>query len=383
MRSERTGRPSICFVALNAYDALSGRKNIAQMGGAEVQQTRIGRWLVRRGYSVSFVTLDYGQPDGADIDGMKVYKAYKENTGIRSLRFIHPRWTGLWSAMARANAEVYYQRCAGDETGQVALWCYLHRRTFIFAAASDPDCEPSSCALKSWREKTLYRLGLKLANAVTVQTINQQQRMRQKMGIDTVVVRNCGWNIATHSSCVQPLSVGTSKIHVLWLGRISGEKRLELLLEAAAKCPEISFDVVGAPNTMCAYASRVMKCAAAIPNVKMHGQVPHDEIGAYYQRCQVLCCTSAYEGFPNTFLEAWSLGIPVVSTCDPDNVIRDNGLGAVVTDADDIVSSLRKLLQSRDAWSAASRAARRYYQEHHSPEVCLPVFEQVFLEVAG
>ena len=34
----------------------------------------------------------------------------------------------------------------------------------------------------------------------------------------------------------------------------------------------------------------------------------------------MLLSTSDFEGFPNTFLEAWSVGLPIVSTFDPDTV---------------------------------------------------------------
>jgi hypothetical protein len=79
---------------------------------------------------VSFVTLDYGQPDGIQHHGITVYKAYAPDSGLPVLRFVHPRWTGLWAAMARADADVYYTRCAGYEVGQATLWCRRHRRRF-------------------------------------------------------------------------------------------------------------------------------------------------------------------------------------------------------------------------------------------------------------
>jgi len=74
--------------------------------------------------------------------------------------------------------------------------------------------------------------------------------------------------------------------------------------------PEITFDVVGAANTSSDYASAVMEGAAGIPNVKTHGRVLHAHMVQYYRSCRALCCTSAYEGFPNTFVEAWSLACP-------------------------------------------------------------------------
>jgi len=126
-----------------------------------------------------------------------------------------------------------------------------------------------------------------------------------------------------------------------------------------------------------------MARAAGIPNVEMCGRVPHARMAEYYQRSHVLCCTSAYEGFPNTFLEAWSIGLPVVSTFDPDGVIAANGLGWVARDVDGIVDCLRKIAESPESWHRASQAARQYYLTNHTPEVCLPAFERLLLHVAG
>ena len=382
--SQPNHKPSVCFVALNAYNLLSGRKDISHIGGAEVQQVRIASWLVRQGYSVSFVTLDHGQPDGMNINGIRVFKAYAIEDGIRGLRFIYPRWSGLWAAMARANADVYYQRCAGSETGQVALWCYLHRRRFIFAAANDSDCDSSLFALRSRKEKVLYRVGLRLADAVTVQTTTQQYLLRHNMGISTVLVRNCGWSHSNCTSNEQPAIIDRNLIRVLWVGRFSKQKRLEWLLDVAGKCPDIQFHVVGSKNTdSSSYAAALIQRAAGISNVKMHGWVPYEEMAKLYQECDILCCTSAYEGFPNTFLEAWSLGIPVVSVFDPDGVIATNGLGFVAQDVGGIVTYLREIAQSPKILWKVSYAARQYYLTHHTPEICLPLLEGLILNIVG
>jgi glycosyltransferase involved in cell wall biosynthesis len=102
-----------------------------------------------------------------------------------------------------------------------------------------------------------------------------------------------------------------------------------------------------------------------------------------YQQASCLCCTSTYEGFPNTFLEAFSHGVPVVSTVDPDGVLAGQRLGAVAQDAPGVLAALRTLLGSTARWQEASDNARQYYVEHHALDAVLPQFEQVFLEVAA
>ena len=103
--------PSICFIGLKCYDLLSGAKTLKYIGGIENQLVLLGRGLAKRGFPVSFVTYDQGQPDGVAHDGVRVYKAFKHGEGIRFLRFVYPRWTKLRSALSHAAADIYYHIC--------------------------------------------------------------------------------------------------------------------------------------------------------------------------------------------------------------------------------------------------------------------------------
>src|SRR6266850_697450 len=123
----------ICFVAPKAYSVLSGGVDLRHIGGAEVQQTLVARGLVELGYRVSFIVQDHGQPRASQVNGITVYPSYIPNAGWRHLRFLHPRLTRLWSAMMRADADVYYQRTSDSLTGIVAAFTRTYQRGFLFA----------------------------------------------------------------------------------------------------------------------------------------------------------------------------------------------------------------------------------------------------------
>jgi len=74
----------------------------------------------------------------------------------------------------------------------------------------------------------------------------------------------------------------------------------------------------------------VKREAAQLPNVKFHGPVPYHDIGALFERSRLLVGTSEVEGFPNTYLQAWGHGAPVVAFLDPEDVIARKGLGRAV-----------------------------------------------------
>src|SRR5262249_40438646 len=150
--------------------------------------TLLARALAARGYDVSMIVADYGQPDGAVWDGIKTYKAYRPNAGLPVLRFLHPRWTGLWSALKRARADIYYTSCAGALLGQVVLLARRQGAKVLFRIASNSDCDPDALLIRYWRDKCLYRYGLARADRVLAQTPEQQQALLKNFRRDSRVV---------------------------------------------------------------------------------------------------------------------------------------------------------------------------------------------------
>src|ERR1700722_1213968 len=113
MKSPSDGAPSICFVGLNNLPALAPEFRHLPMGGAELQQTLLAKGLASAGFEVSMVVADLGQPDGTTWSGVRTFKAFGPDAGLPGLRFVHPRWTGVWGALKRANAAIRYCSCAG------------------------------------------------------------------------------------------------------------------------------------------------------------------------------------------------------------------------------------------------------------------------------
>jgi len=365
-------------VAHNAYGALTGGTR-GHIGGVERQTSLMAKWLAARGHRVRLITWDEGQKDGEVIDGVHVFKLCRQDAGVPGVRFFWPRWSSLNAAMKRANADVYYQNCAEYVTGQVAMWCRRHGRKFVYSVASDPDCDRTLPKMHSLREKFLYRYGVKEADRIIVQTRRQRDMLRDNFARDSVVLP---------MPCPGPSdAASTDQVHehngvhrVLWIGRVYHVKRPDLLLDVATLCPELHFDVVGQMADT-EYTRKVCERARTLKNVTVHGPASRDRVADFYRRAKLLCCTSDFEGFPNTFLEAWSYGVPVVSTVDPDGLIAGKSLGAVGTDVPQLAAGIRELLTSAQQWQRASQTSREYFAANHAIDKAMARFERVFCEV--
>jgi glycosyltransferase involved in cell wall biosynthesis len=365
----------ICFVAQKAYAVLTGEDIGGQIGGAEVQQALIARSLVKRGHRVTFLTYDYGQPDGLCVDGIEIRKTYPLGAGLPLIRFLYPRWTTLARVMRQMNADVYYQRGAGLETGQVAWFCRRCHKPFVFATGSDTDCRSDLPRLKGRREKALYRFGLHRADRVVVQSECQMQLMREEFGIEGQLIRSCG------PAFVEPPEARKAREgpwRILWVGRLVPVKRPDLVIEMARRRPDWRFEIVGEANVPSGFSRRMVHDAGQLPNVRLHGPVPYPQLGRFYDQADVLLCTSRHEGFPNTLLEAWSRGLPVVSTVDPDGVISRYGLGAAAASSDALTGAVDSLLREGDRYRETSARCLDYVRQHHSSERVADAYEALF-----
>ena len=137
-----------------------------------------------------------------------------------------------------------------------------------------------------------------------------------------------------------------------------------------AQLPEVTIHMVGGPvPAEAALYKRIRRAAARYPNVTFHGHLSYWEANVLYGRARLLANTSEVEGFPNAYLQAWSLGVPVVSFTDPDSVIRRHGLGAAVSSEPGMRDAIRRLLDSAGARAAAGVRCREYMAREYAEEI--------------
>jgi len=364
---------SLCLVGLDNLPVLAPEFRGHAIGGESVQQTLLGRALVRRGHEVSMVTADRGQEDGAVCGGIRVYKAYRPAAGVPLLRFVHPRWTGLWSALRRADAQLYYTSCAGMHLGLLALFCARHRRRLVFRCASDTDCDPARHLIRYARDRWLYAYGLRRADLILVQSAAQAHALKQHFGLPG---RLAGMLVEP-----APTTVG-GDIDVLWVGNIRHVKRPERVLALAARLPEAAIHMVGGPvPDEAALYLRIRREAALHPNLTFHGHRSYSDANALYGRARLLVNTSEAEGFPNAYLQSWIRGVPVVSFSDPDGVIGRHGLGAAVASELAMRDAIRRLLGDPAALAAAGARCRAYMAREYAEERILAPYLAAFAEL--
>jgi glycosyltransferase involved in cell wall biosynthesis len=332
------------------------------VGGAERQQWLLARALVAAGWSVRGgvrQALPMGQRRSIDgVEFVGVGGGHILLTWYRFLSAERPDWL--------------YWRCADHLLGPVARIARLAHVRTIFAAGFDSDVQPRHALHRRRRWWPLYAWGLSQAERLFLQHGGQLSALPHKWQSKAYVVRS----VAGGRASVKPHA--ERERYVAWVGMLRQPKRPDLLLEIAGHAPAIRFIVCGGPSAHRSsprYGSQILEALAALPNVEFLGQVEPDRAQRVIADAAVLLSTSDGEGFPNTFLQAWSSGTPVVSLkIDPDSVIEQARLGVVADGVDAAINALRGLLDSPEQRDEIGVRARQYIATHHSEAVVMNSF---------
>jgi len=372
-------KPHVCFVSPCSATAqlLRGTEN-TRVGGAEVQITLLASALARRGHAVSCVVAgEPGEAEHISQDGVRVIPAYNPADGA-GVSWLTRKWPELWRAMSQANADVYITRGANWHAGAAALFARLHGRSSVFWLASDSDVATADVeGALPFHARVCFRYGFDKCDAIVAQTREQRRLVLERFGREATVIPNM-W---VPPDGAAP-AIARDQREVLWVGNIRPRKRPEMALEVAALVGDAHFTLVGGPVPGVEdLFERVQARAAALANVTLAGHVPHERVHEFYQRASLLLHTSASEGFPNVFLEAWGYGLPVVSTFDPDGVIVQRALGVVGRTAEELAIGIDELLTDGARNQGRAANASRHVRDHHHPDTIAEAAERLLLSL--
>jgi glycosyltransferase involved in cell wall biosynthesis len=371
-------KPSICFVAPTTWPVLSASRDIKVVGGAELQQTMIAPELARRGYRVSMICYDYGQPDGTEEKGVRILNMHKPDEGIPIVRFLHPRLTSLWRAFARADADIYYQRTAAAYTGFVAAFCRKHGRKSIYSGASDVDFIPGRQEIRYARDRKIFEYGLKRVDKVITQNPQQHEELRANYHREGTLIPSC--------YAPPPGAKNDRAGYVLWVASLRPSKRAELALEIARRSPDVRFIMIGGPDPdrrSQEYFASLKEAARTLPNLELKGFLPLAETERYFDGARVFLNTSEYEGFPNTFLQAWARGIPSVAFIDTGSRRHGEPVYESVRDVGEATWKLDRLMRDDIQWQQLSQRCQAFFRETHSVDAIIDRYERELLALAG
>jgi len=338
------------------YDLAHGRA-----GGAERQMALLANALANRGRRVAHVVYPVADPAPRPEELTLVTRRPNENDHGLGGRLREARL--IWRALAEADASVVVVRTGTPVVGLAALYCRTHRRSLIFSSANNSDFTLERLGDRRHRN-LLYRLGVRLADRVVVQSADQTELARRAFPRLTQIVE-----IPSFAESAPGDDPATPEAF-LWAGRLVDYKRPQLFLDLARAVPEARFRMVAVPDSPGGVVLREKLRVAAreLTNLEVLDAMPHGRLLELVDRAVAVVNTARLEGMPNVFLEAWARGVPVLTLdFDPDGVVGRERLGLAAAGSwDGFVDGARAMWGERADRAELRERTRAYVRAVHS-----------------
>lgn len=230
-------------------------------------------------------------------------------------------------------------------TGRIPVWIAEH---------SDPQQQRLSRLWERWRNRVYP-----LCTGCAVLTPSIAQYMERWISKDRLRVIPPAIESVNKQSEV---SWNDRPKRFLFVGRLSQEKRVDLLLEAwrhvSSQLNDWSLDIVGdGPEK-----ATLTETLVSLERVKFHGWIGEkEELDKLYRNSRFFVLTSRYEGFPVALLEALSKGVLGISTNCSSALSLLNAQQSVVQILDDdsptsIAAQLEIAAKKRDGDNQSKQA---------------------------
>lgn len=318
----------ICFIAPQIWPYFNSEysdKDPHTAGGAERQIHLLSQELAKN-HEVHIVTGDYGQKDTVSVSGVTLHASYQpgEDSQLRKVR-------QLDSKLSKINPNVTIVRGNPTLAAVTSIISTIRGRKFVYHVANDIDVPDTLLHPKS--------LPIVLADLVIAQSSTQSEGLKI-FDANTTTIPN-GYPKPEGSIC----DMNNNGEYFLWVGRLhKKQKQPGVFIDLAENCPGESFVMVGPPSDDDTFHNSLMEKISSLDNIRYDGYVDPSNIDEYYTCAKALVNTSAYEGFPNTFLEAWRYGTPVISyAVDPNRFLETNHLTFANSNISELISIVEQL----------------------------------------
>ena len=334
-------------------DVLLGTNNVT---GIQVQMGFWAKEFVKQGWKVySLTNHDNRIIDGIEFIGKKT--TWFDNHGLSILQeFVDSR-----RIFKRTTPNVVIVRGARRVLYAINKACSVGRAKLVFMGASDRDFEPGKeLIIGSGLNLKLYHRAIRNISCFVTQNQLQADNLLKNYGKQSIIIPNIWISSTTREE-------KKTVYAALWVANLRRLKRAEWFIKLALQFPQHKFAMVGGVNEQ-DYYDAMQSTAATIPNLDFLGPQSLDAVNSLLSNSKLLICTSEFEGFPNTFLQAWAYETPVISTVNPSGVVTEYGLGKVIEDENGLYEATEELLTSKELYEQCQQNIKSYFLSHHDAD---------------
>ena len=298
----------------------------------------------------------------------EIVETYSVEKGIKFLKWLSYRVPSLFKAINRTKPKCIVQEVAGLPTGILAIICRVLNIPFFYRVANDIEADERIKERTHLFAYIFFRIGLRLSDGIVCQNKYQAERFKSQFpNKPTTII----YNPFEPALLTESIKNKSQRSYISWIGIFQRQKNLPTLLNVAEQLPGFSFKIggIGGKNVDDATKDALVQLEK-LPNVEFVGYVTRKDLPAFLSNAVTLLNTSFYEGFSNTFLEAFSVGTPICTTknVDPDSIIEKHKLGIVAENHNMLVDAIKTLDHlSEEQYQKLSENCENYVVSNHEP----------------
>jgi len=362
-------------------------------GGAEVQAWLLARNFAKRGFEVSYIAQTVSKKPGSEetIDNVKIFWLK---------HWPHFHWLCGWQyyrALKNVTPDVLIQRTTSFITGVAGVFTRLHGKQFAWICTDDSVPFRWMFSKKQREANHSHRVGIAkgfifLANAC-INDLSHQLGMR----FVTHAFTQNNYQRQNLKKSFRMLSHSLTSGHevprlwlspkerfrkrtILWVANLGPRKQPEKFIELARSNQKKNWRFVMIGDRLDQdYVRSLFRLSPE--NLEWLGKKSFESTLDWFDRATVFINTSKRksEGFPNTFIQSWLRGVPVITLgVDPDGVTEANSLGYVVADLAQMTDRIQHLFSAEETYVTISNHARAYAKSNHSVARTADVFLNAF-----
>ena len=288
---------------------------------------------------------------------------YQQNKGIIFFRLFYIRIPIYYKTLKKYKPNFLFVGGPDHYVTILFLICKILKIKTIYRPTNDIEFSRKIYKRKNFLSIQLFKIGRRISDYIICQNDYQYRKCLKLFSQNRII------------KIPNPINVNdidtsfTKTDYVSWVGIFQKQKNLKLLIKIIKNCPHVKFKIAGKENKKNNEISHLVKELRELPNAEILGYISKNQIKKLLGKSFCHLNTSYYEGFPNTFLESWSVGTLVISpsNINPDSLITKYQLGAIYNNLDECTQSINNFrsINTNDYQKISLRLVN-YIKQNHS-----------------
>jgi len=336
-------------------------------GGAATQTLAWIRGLLDEGQEICVMTRSENADALKDeYKNIKLIPLYEHKPGIRKRRSLYNSLRYLYCKIKEQRPDYIFVGIPGWESYFIAAISKYLKIKMIQRISSDAYVDGrhkiNRMKIKGYLQSKIYTM----VNLVVCQNDYQVDALRNVYPHSGNIVKIYNPYYSGNNHCNQDMRNSTERKYIAWIGLFHYPKNIPLLYDIASTFEKDTFKIAGTMGTSVDDTSLMyIEKLKLLPNVEFVGFLDTKQIVKLLSGAKYLLNTSYYEGFSNTFLEAMSVGTPIMTSraVNPDAIVEKYKLGIVYDTVNDLKSKYIQI--GSEQYEMMSGNAKKYVYHNH------------------